>query len=398
VNRALTAALAINVCAVAFYTSLGPLSSFRSDYLFSATFGVAVVLLAAIAASALVCVLAIVREPPPRRDWAVCAWWIAPLAISSVLGVDPLSGFGVCAMALLAAPVHVSAIRFADRARVAAVVEALLIVGTLAALAGVAMDLTRRPLDLWVFNHGRAAGPFATANYFGAFLVTLILIAVGGAIAWTGRRRAVAFAALAAGSVALVLTFSRSAQFGTVAAVALLLWWLGRKRAAGAAAALLALAAVAALARPDVHHDPSENFSRPAIWRTGLRVASLFPLTGAGPMGYHTVYPVAAPVIADPAAAQGYVQPHNVVISLAADLGIAGLAAVAAGWVLFARRIRRSLERCDREYRVLSLAICAGLAGTLAQGMFDLVGVPELVFVWMPLAGLAAAAARAGGR
>ncbi len=395
-KTAITAALAVFFCAAGFYTSLGPLSSFRSDYRFSANAIAAVALIAVIVLAALVLAFAVLRAGTERSLWAVPALWIVPLAVSTLLGVDPASGLQVCGIALLSAVFYVAAIRFAARSRVRAIVAASLVCGLAASLSGIAMNLAHVPHDLDVFNHGRASGVFATANYFGAFLVTLALTSIATAIAFAGPLRALAAATALSAAAGLALSYSRGAQLGTIAGAGLLFWWLGYRRAAACAAAALAVAGALALAHPDVHHDPSENYSRWAIWKTGWRVAQLFPLTGAGPMGYHSVEPAVEPAVADPASKLGKVQPHNVVLSLWADVGTAGVAAIAAGWVVFGRRLRAGAARSDRPFAVLSLGLCAALAGTLGQGMVDLVGPPELIFVWLPFAGLAAAAAKAG--
>ena len=124
-----------------------------------------------------------------------------------------------------------------------------------------------------------------------------------------------------------------------------------------------------------------------------MRVAELFPLTGAGPMAYWRVYPAIRPPNGDLPGTFGALHPHDAYLSLAGETGVVGLAVFAYGWLRVARSAAKSLAaRAPRE-RLLGLGIAAGLVAVLVQGIFDTVGVVQMSFVWIPYTGLLLAAA-----
>jgi len=396
----MAAALAGFLVLVQFYTSLASLSPTPSvGYVFAGP-AAASALVAGLVAAAAICLRGLLaRGTPSGPSRSLLAFWIGAAALSALAGLDPLAGLAVVGMMLLGAAFHLALVRFYDRPPVAAwVVSGYLWCGLAAAVAGIVMVLARRPALLWSLNHGRAAGFFVTANQFAAFLVMFVFVALGAALATPSPKlRRLAWSGAAAGSVALGLTFSAAGWLGALAGGIFFCYALGARRAALAALAAGVLALSFIALRPALgHHNPAEASSRARTWQAGLRVAQLFPLSGVGPMGYWRVYPAVRAPDGDPPGSFGALHPHDVWLSLAGELGAAGLAAALYGWWRFAGFVRGELRDAPKVRRSFALGICAGFVAVLVQGIFDTVGVVEMTFVWIPMTALGLAAATHG--
>jgi len=390
-------ALAVYFVAVQFYTSLAALSPTPpAGFAFLGRAGAAV-LAGVLALAALVCFAALVREraflaSSPSRT--ILTAWIGAAFASALFGLDPLSGIQVVATMLLAAFFHLALVRFYDRPGVAAtVVGAYLVAGSLATLLGIAMVLLRVPAGLYAVSHGRAAGLFLTPNEFAEFLDLFVFVALGVAAgAREQRSRTLASAAVGLGFCALVLTFSREALAGVAAGAIFFAFAQGRSRTALALAGATVLSAAMLLLRPFPYHDPSDSFSRLRTIESGLRVASLFPLTGVGPVSYWRVYPAIRTVNGAEPGTFGALHPHDVYLSLAGELGLAGLAAAAYGWVRFAGFVRHRLPLAPPARRALALGVCAAFVALAVSGVLDTIGIVQMTFVWIPYSALALAA------
>jgi O-antigen ligase len=389
-------ALALFFTVVQFYTSLAALSPTPPvGYLFAGR-AVAGSMVALLALSACVCAVRLAREhavlPGPSR--ALLTAWIGSAALASLLGIDPLSGLQVVGIMLLSAAFHLALVRYYAEPGVARTLfVAYLWAGTFALAAAIVMLLAHRPASLWVLNNGRAAGVFVTANQCAAFAIVFGFVAFGVALSSAGRLRLLGAAGTSAALVALVATFSQAGALGAAAGAVFLSFAVGARRVALGLGLACLLAAIAIGSRPVHGHDPSDAFDRLRTWRSGLRVAELFPLTGAGPMAYWRVYPAIRPPNGDLPGTFGALHPHDAYLSLAGETGLIGLAAFAYGWLRVARSAASSLaSRLPRE-RLLALGIAAGLVAVLVQGIFDTVGVVQMSFVWIPYTGLLLAAA-----
>ncbi len=320
--------------------------------------------------------------------------WLLALIVPAALGFDPARSFEMIGLALLATAVHLALVRWWSAPGVAVAVLWTAVIGGFGlALAALAMQITHRPAAVYGANLGRATGLFITPNQFAAWLVPFSALSAGVALSARGAR-ARWFAALAAvtGAVTLLATFSLGGWLGGAAAFVIAAWWLGRRALAGGVAVLLVVLGLTALVFPGLtHHRLSERFVRLDATGTGIRVAAAFPLFGVGPLAYPVVYPAfRIPDTTEDAVISEH--PHNVVISLLTDTGIAGVAAVAFGWWRLGRAIRRGYRRADARTKRLVACICAGLIGRFVHGAVDLVAVLELAFVWIPFGGLALAA------
>lgn len=392
-------ALATFFVVVQFYTSLASLSPTPPVGYVFAPRPAAAALVAALALSALWCVVRLVRDKAPLQQpsRALLGAWIGAALLASVLGFDPRSSLQVVAVMLLAGAFHLALVRYYAEPGVAcAVFGAYLWAGLAAIVAALVMLAIREPAPLFALNHGRAAGFFVTANQFAAFLIVFGYVALGVALAGRGRLRVLAAGSVFCAVAALGATFSQAGALGAAAGALLFAFASGARRTGVALALVCALAVVALTLHPLARHDPADTFDRLRTWSAGLRVAELFPLTGVGPMAYWRVYPAIRPPNGDLPGTFGALHPHDAYISLAGETGAAGMLALAYGWWRIATALRRSLLRRAPRERFLALGVCAGLFAALVQGVFDTIGIVQMSFVWIPYTALALAAADAG--
>ena len=188
----------------------------------------------------------------------------------------------------------------------------------------------------------QAFGTLGQQNVLGAYLAMLVPLAYSELIeaeGWGGR--VLALNGLVVISLALLLTFSRSAWLGTALAAVVLVAGVrhvpSRIGLAGLAVLLvggIALAAVSAqgglrleqslVARAMSVFDPSAWGPRPAIWRDSLQLIASRPLLGYGPDNFGLVYPRFQ------ATFLGTLQvdkAHSEALQVAATQGLLGLAA-----------------------------------------------------------------------
>lgn len=398
-DRVTVAALATFFVVVQFYTSFAALSPTPPvGYVFASRAGAAfLVALLALAAGA--CAVRLVRDrlPQPAPSRAALVAWIGAALLASLLGFDPFSGVQVVCVMLLGAAFHVALVRYYTLSGAAGVlIAAYLWTGLAASIAALAMLALRVPPALFSYNHGRAAGVFVTANQCAAYEILLMYVALGVAFSAAGRLRALAICTGLAALVALVATFSQAGVLGAAAGAVFFALASGARRTAAALGAVLAAGAIVLALRPVGGHDPADTFDRLRTWRSGVRVAELFPLTGVGPMAYWRVYPSVRPPNGDPPGTFGALHPHDAYLSLAGETGIVGLIAAGYGWWRIGAAIREALRRRTPRERMLAIGVCAGLCAALVQGIFDTVGIVQMCFVWIPYTALALAAAEHG--
>jgi len=392
-------ALAAFFVVVQFYTSLAALSPTPPVGYVFATPAVAAGLVAVLVLAALVCLASLWRDRawPGGASRRLLAAWILSAALSGLFGFDPISSAQVVGIMLVTGIFHVALVRYFDEpGTAAAVVGAYLAAGVVATVAALLMVVTRLPASLWSLNHGRAAGFFVTANQLAAYLIAFIFVALGAALAWRGALRWVASGAAVLALAALALTVSVAGWLGAAVAATYLAFALGAKRLGAALVACAVIAALAIALRSPAGHNPADVFDRLRIWRSGIRVAELFPLWGVGPMAYWRVYPQIRPPNADAPGTFGALHPHDAYLSLAGETGAVGLTAFGYGSWCFVRAMRAALRVASPSRRRLALGTCAALIAVLVQGVFDTIGIVEMAFVWIPYTALALAAAGTG--
>ena len=250
------------------------------------------------------------------------------------------------------------------------------------------MVVLRSPVNLYALQHGRATGTFILPGELAGYLIVLLPIAYAvGCVARTRTLRAIAWAALGVGLVALALTFSRAGWMGCAAAAAFLV--AVRTRRPAVSAAVIAAGVCAVVLLFNAHHDPSEDYTRLSIWQAAIQIIDRFPLLGVGPFNFSRLYPLVRAPDGDPTAFHA----HSLYLTFFAEFGIVGVCAVF--WTIwrFVIELRSRLASASQPAALLACGAAAGLAGVAVQGLIDTVSV--VIFgLWMPTMALALAAAR----
>nr|WP_239520259.1 O-antigen ligase family protein [Blastococcus saxobsidens] len=236
------------------------------------------------------------------------------------------------------------------------------------------------------------------------------MLFVGLGLALGGQRRLERLAGSACAllsAAALLVTLSRGAWVGALAASILLLALSPRARrivplvvasTAGVLLTVLALAAPQLLqvlvsrAAALVDLDANPEDARPLIYQEAVRQIVERPWTGQGPGNYTVVMESAdsaAPTVA-------VLHAHNVLLHVAAEAGLPAAVVLVAFTLSVARAVllaRRWLPEPDRD--VLT-GLAAGLVAVMSQGVMDFtLGNPTLLFlVWMVVGFVLAATVR----
>jgi O-antigen ligase/tetratricopeptide (TPR) repeat protein len=341
--------------------------------------------LVAIVASFVVLWIVLLLAAPRERTPTVLpvAAFAGAAVVAALLGFDPLAG--ALFVAILAGGVvwHATIVRFVrDPALLTAVLRAYLISGAAGSLAAIVMVLAKMPASLYTIGHGRAIGTFVLPGELAGYLIVYVPIAFALARDRLGLRY-LAATGLVLAAIAFALTFSRAGWIGMATAIAAFV--LLRRRRAGAryAVAIMGVAVIAVGLAFNAHHDPSENFTRLSIWDAALRMVARFPLSGVGPFDFAKIYPFVRVPGGEPLAYHA----HSIVLTIAAETGLVGIAALFFGWWRFVLALRARLQ-LDTPYARIAVAIAAGLAGTWVQGLIDTVSV--VIFgLWLPFMALA---------
>lgn len=378
-----------------------------------------------IAACALLWLLWALRTPPGPIG-AINGWLLLVLAVAVVAtGFSPVPRAALAGLAKLLSYVSVYALMRQLLAsspvwwdRIVAALLAGELITTVIGIRQIYADPSA--LARWSDSNSVAAGTvriystLGNPNLLGGYLLPILPLAVVAFLRWPGRpRRLFALVTLVLGVVALVLTYSRGAWLGMVAALgtlALLLvirqtrdWPLLWRRLfplllLAVATVLLVLLVtqveplrVRVMSLVAGREDSSNNF-RINVWTSVLEMIKDRPWIGIGPgnAAFNLIYPL-------------YQQPkfnalsaYSIPLELLVEAGIPGLLA-GIGLVVAALRVGLSQWRSNATLALPSLAAVAVFAGLLVQGLTDTIFFrPEVQLVALfSLATLAAAAQRA---
>ena len=150
--------------------------------------------------------------------------------------------------------------------------------------------------------------------------------------------RIAAWVVLAIALPALAMTYSRAGWMGFAAAAAFLVAAQTRamRQRATAVAIVVGCAVLAVLLLFNVHHNPSEDYTRISIWQAALQIIDRFPLTGVGPFDFSRLYAIVRVPDGEPSAYHA----HSMYLTIVAEMGLVGISAFA--WVCwrFALEIR----------------------------------------------------------
>ena len=279
------------------------------------------------------------------------------------------------------------------------------VAGVLAAV-GVWQQITGEFLwneGLGEFGERRINTTFADPNHFARLLVSALVI---GVLTWmfASRRQQRWILAPALALCALTLVFTGSRGAWIVAAIALPLTVLAlpiasqsrhRILAVGLVAALVGALALAAVSpffakRLETATFGVEAFgARPYLVEAGLQMFADHPLTGVGAGGYQTAFEEDYYEYKDPTIKANVTASHTSAVTIPAELGLIGIAAVLfliVRWVAYLRGLTRT---ADVELRTVAIAIgiASGviLLGSQTEGRFL-----EDPYLWL-FAGLAVA-------
>lgn len=316
--------------------------------------------------------LLVLRGAASPLLWPYAAWLGAGL-LSLAFGLNARDGSVFVTIAFFNVIWNAHAFRYYARPGVArAIWWSYLITGTLASIAAIAMVLLRSPAALYSIANGRAVGTFVLPGELAGYLIFFIPIAYALArTAASPPMRALAWTGCASGAIAMALSFSRTGWVGLAAGIGCLIAMRSPRGGIVRAGAVVAAALVLVLALFNEHHNPSENYTRLSIWQAATGVIDRFPLIGAGPFGFSKAYAFVRLPDGDATAFHA----HSLYLTIFAELGIIGLAAFAWIVVTFWRALWERVRVLPPRAALLPLAIAAGVAGVLVQGLIDTVSV-----------------------
>ena len=233
---------------------------------------------------------------------------------------------------------------------------------------------------------GRVCGVFENPNVLASYLlltVPLTLIwAVSASSVWGGVLGALGFGA---GSLCLLLTWSRGAWLGWIFSTVLFFMCYSRRSLSVCLAGLLPTAALASWLPGTVLRRFASIFGRGDssiryrvdTWRGVWRMLAAHPAgIGCGDEVFHRVYPLYAV-----SGTESVMHAHQIWLQLAVELGIVGAMLVACQ-VLMILRCGAWGCRCmpPGRGRGALLAMLASLVGALTMGVFDHIWYHKLPF------------------
>lgn len=250
--------------------------------------------------------------------------------------------------------------------------------------------------------HVRTAAPASTPtlgqNAVGTTMLMTVVIALGLALHTRTGSRYLAAAISILASAALLFTYTRGAWLGLAASLILLIGFGGRRAARagllaaltvvvlGAAAGSVERSALVTRARSIIV--PALHQSRIYLLRSAVAIFADHPVVGTGMNTFPLVYPQYR-LAGDVNPPDARPNAHNIVLNMAAEGGVLGLAIFTA---LLAETFRLSwrwqARAPDGTARGLRIALLAALAGMLVHQLFDgtLLSVHLGAGMWMLMA------------
>jgi O-antigen ligase len=342
---------------------------------------------------AVVCWIALIvvdreRVEIPAFAWPLIAYVVLTL-VSTAFSPDPRTSLMACKQMVLFLLVPL-VYRFVRGSNAQTMVTVIVTFGAAAAAVGI--------YEFGVLHYDNLGQrPTGTMGHYMTYsgLLMLVLVAALARILFAERDRLWSALVLPAVAVTIPLTFSRSAEVGASAAVALLLL-LKDKRLLAILPVLALVFFVAAPARVTNRvesifnlKDPT-NADRVAMLGEGLRMVKAHPVLGLGP---NMVQPFYAQY--READAVNAVNPHlhNVPLQIAAERGLIALAA----WLWFVVALVAALWKMlrDNHQKLLAATALATVVAMLGAGMFEYnFGDSEFLMLFLVLVTLPFAAAR----
>ncbi len=230
---------------------------------------------------------------------------------------------------------------------------------------------------------GRARGAFGSPNILASVLALAFPAALYATFGHRRGRRAPALMAAALILAGLALTLSRGGLLAAAVAMLVMLAWAPLRRFAIVSATLLAALipfAASPLGQVDQvnvvvqrvesvrYQSSSRTDQRPRIYSETPRMIADHLWTGVGASNYPEFAPRYG--IVEPVSNDTFAHAHNIPLTIAAELGIPGLAALVWLLVAVARLIPRACRR-GQPARGAGFAVAGALVGVGVQGVFD---------------------------
>jgi len=229
---------------------------------------------------------------------------------------------------------------------------------------------------------GRAIGSFTQPNILAAFLALSLPGALVLAIYGRGWVRPAMAAALVPICTGLALSLSRGGLLAAAGAFAVLVSWRPFRRlliAFVAAFIVLALVNANPLGSVQQVNTVTERVEsvqyaprldpRIDIWTTTPRIVQDHPVFGVGAASFGEVAPTYG--LTDPTTTEPFDHAHNAPLTIAAELGLVGLAGLVWLLVRLTQVVVRALRRTHDAERALAVAVTAALVGLALQGAVD---------------------------
>ncbi len=348
---------------------------------------------------ALAFVVWLVRPGRPRADVVPSSPMTLPLALLfAVFALSTLYAFDAAAartesMRLLFSLGSFALVPFfvRDRLSLRWTLYALVFSGAALAVAGVyqqATDTFFWNAGLGLYGERRINTTFADPNHFARFLLEAVVVAM---MLWFYARRRVKFGfllpSMAVGVLTLVFTGSRGAWVVGLLALpasvmALPLARSLRLRMLGMGAALLVLAALAVAAVNPYFVKRVNTFTfgfeaagaRPYLVKAGLNMFADHPVAGVGAGGYQSSFQDDYLRYKDPKIKANITISHTSVVSIMAELGAIGLAALAFVAVRWVAYVRGLLAQAPPELKAATVGLAMITAiiflGSQTEGRF----------------------------
>ncbi|HVB27551.1 MAG TPA: O-antigen ligase family protein [Mycobacteriales bacterium] len=334
----------------------------------------------------------------PLLGWGVAVFAIAllatPRSIDPTLAVKQDIDLAVGTLLVLAVISSCT-----STAAVRRLVNTLLVVGTAICLASLSGASSLRASAGAAHVDHRLRGIFTDPNQFGGFCAIVFILAITTAIGARSRRERVgATLATLATAAPLALALSRGAWLGCLVALSVLVVLLPAARRLLVAIAIPVLVAAPLLLSfaPDqpavqivaervstLRHPAADPYDqRIAIWKEAEREIIASPWLGQGP----GQFPVVAALAVSEAATVKPDHAHNVLLTVAAEIGIPAALLVIGFTLHLTAALRRTVRRlADSPDAAFVAGIGASLGVVIGQGLVDFTMRNQAIFLLVSL-------------
>lgn len=244
----------------------------------------------------------------------------------------------------------------------------------------------------------RVGGTLGHPNALGGYLAAVLPVAMALSLADIGRRfRALSVAAAACGSVALILTYCRSAWLAVALMVMVLIGWLladrtRRRRLVPVFVVMTALCGVLGMFAPTIkarwtEDDQGSTISRLSQFRIAGLMISQHPILGVGLNHYTVVNHLYETYVDADKRGMVFIYPgrvHSIFLLTAAEMGVMSL--LVLGWFLWVtcrRGLRKVAASRDELIRFACMGMMLGLAARIMHDGFHTGNITTITILWI---------------